>query len=92
MALNKNHFEAMGNLRKDFQQYQEEHQRQMNEQTMLLKEEYSMWQQFNNCRPSQGYEEEIDNVSNYLNEMDKIIREKEEMINEMRNQYERMRV
>ena len=38
IALNRNHYEAMNNLRKDFQEYQDEHERTMNNQMKQLKE------------------------------------------------------
>ena len=57
MILNRNHYEAMNNLRKDFQNYQEEHQRSMYEQTKQLKEEQELWKDYQNFRPSQHYEE-----------------------------------
>ena len=64
----------------------------MHEQMKQLKEEHELWNDYRNFRPSQHYEEQIDHVNHYLKEMDRFIREKEEMVNIMRDYYEKMRV
>ena len=89
--INRSHFQAMNNLRNEFEHFQSEHEKNIRSQMEQIKTEHKMWDDFRNFRSSQHYEEEIDNVNHYLSEMDKILREKEEMMSMMRSQYDKLR-
>lgn len=91
MSLNRSQFEAMNSLKGDFMNYKEEHDRLMNEEMRILREECSMREDYRNIGESQHYEEEIDNVSHYLQEMERFIHDKEELIHIMKTNCTKLR-
>jgi hypothetical protein len=56
-----------------------------------VKEEHHLWEDYKHFGPTQHYEEEIEHVDHYLNQMEKIIREKDDMVTMMKEQHAKMR-